>query len=233
MEKKYHSVFDIIGPIMIGPSSSHTAGAVKIGLMARALFEDLPDKVDIYLYESFAHTYQGHGTDIALVGGLLNLPLSDPNLRNSLNLAQSQNININFIVDNKTKTLYPNTTKLVLIKDNKKTSVVGVSLGGGKALITEIDGVNLEISDDLTTIVVYHQDQPGMIYQVSKILSEKNINIATMKVRRSFKGSKAFMIIEVDDSDLTGVKTLLSNIPNIDKVIFIDLKSGDNDVKYD
>ncbi len=223
MEKKYHSVFDIIGPIMVGPSSSHTAGAVKIGLMARALFQKQPESVDIYLYESFAETYKGHGTDIALVGGLLNLSLADPNLKESLEIATKENLKVNFILEKGIKTLYPNTVKLVLKKADQIMSVVGVSVGGGKALITEINQVNLEISDDLITIVIFHHDKPGMIYQVSKILSEKNINIATMKVRRSFKGSNAMMIIEIDNSDLNDSIALLKAIPFIDEVILINL----------
>ncbi len=229
MEQQYHSVFDIIGPVMVGPSSSHTAGVVKIGLMARAIFQLPPKAVDIHLYGSFAETYQGHGTDIALVGGLLNLQPADPALRRSLLLAKKQHLIINFYPDAATKTANPNTVKLILKHPEKQMKITGVSIGGGKALITKIDQITTDISADLITIVITHQDRPGMIYQVSRVLNEAEINIATMKVRREAKGALAMMLIEVDNCEVRPISAKLKMITGINEVIVIDLKETKDD----
>ena len=172
---KYRSVFDIIGPIMVGPSSSHTAGAARIGKIVRSIFGEQPDSVDILLYESFAKTYRGHGTDIALVGGLLGMEPDDARLADSLKIAYEKGIEVLF-VPKKEKAEHPNMVKMILTKGSLKISL---TLG-------------------TPTYVIVHQDVPGMIAKVTNLLSEAQINIGTMTVTREAVGDKAIMIIEVD-----------------------------------
>lgn len=197
-EKKYTSIFDIIGPVMIGPSSSHTAGAARIGNMARAIFGELPDSVHIYLYESFAKTYKGHGTNLALLGGLLGMKPDNPDIQLALFKAQDAGLE-HSIIPLSDKAVHPNTARFVMRKGDRKMSVTGISIGGGNANITHIDDFELVIRNGVNTIVIYHNDVPGVIAGVSSLLSNHGINIASMKVWRKQRGKEASMVIEVDD----------------------------------
>lgn len=210
----YKSVFDIIGPVMVGPSSSHTAGAARIGKVMRTIFGYQPDRADIYLYDSFANTYKGHYTDYALVGGLLEMSPADSNLQHSLQLAKAAGITVNFI-PKKDHVTHPNTVKMVLCKDDKKMSLTGISLGGGAFKITEIDGFKIDLSLDLPTIIIRHKDVPGVIANVSKVISQSEINISTMTVNRQQKGNDAFMIIEVDNCNDPEIETKLQAVPHV------------------
>lgn len=198
MSHKYKSLFDIIGPVMVGPSSSHTAGAVRIGNMALDIFGGIPEHVNIYLFESFAETYQGHGTDVALIGGLLGMKPDDERLHQSLLLAKEHGLEFKFIplAD---KVDHPNTAKFVMRKGQKRVDVTGVSIGGGSAMITEIDHHTLEIQSGVMTLVISHRDVKGAIAKVSEALVEDDINIATMKVWRDSRGENAYMVIEMDE----------------------------------
>lgn len=196
---RFTSLFDIIGPVMVGPSSSHTAGAVKIGLLARDIFKEKPTEVICYLYESFAETYKGHATDVALAAGILGYDPADERLPYALSNALEENIKIVFLPLTD-KADYPNTVKLIMKKDNRKLSIVGSSIGGGEALINYIDNSPVNISFGIPTIVIQHIDKPGVISDVSRILSEDDINIATMEVSRVQRGEIANMVITVDHS---------------------------------
>ncbi|MDM8212612.1 L-serine ammonia-lyase, iron-sulfur-dependent subunit beta [Enterococcus hirae] len=218
---RYRSVFDIIGPVMVGPSSSHTAGAARIGKIVRTIFGEKPEKVDIYLYESFAKTYRGHGTDIALVGGLLGMDPDDPNLANSLKLAYEEGIEIAFIPSNEKKE-HPNSVRLLLSAGKKKMSITGISIGGGNIQISEVDGFKVNLTMGVPTILIVHQDVPGMIAQVTNVLSRHNINIGTMTVTRSAKGNEAIMIIEIDERDVAEVLPELRKIPHLHSANFFD-----------
>ncbi|EFU74939.1 L-serine dehydratase, iron-sulfur-dependent, beta subunit [Enterococcus italicus DSM 15952] len=194
----YRSVFDIIGPVMVGPSSSHTAGAARIGKVVRNIFGEQPDTVDIYLYESFAKTYRGHGTDIALVGGLLGMDPDDSRLGDSLKIAYESGMEVLF-TPKKEKAEHPNMVRMVVYKGEHKLSVTGISIGGGNIQISEVNGFKLSLSLGTPTFIIVHQDVPGMIAKVSQLLSEATLNIGTMTVTRESKGEKAIMIIEVDE----------------------------------
>lgn len=222
MSKNYKSVFDIIGPVMVGPSSSHTAGAVRIGQMARAIFNGTPEKIHIYLYESFAKTYRGHGTDIALVGGLLGMETADPRLHDSLALAQNSGLKVVFIPLLEERSDHPNTARIVLHGAHKSVSVVGVSLGGGKAKIIKIDTIDVDIGDDVPTIIIRHQDVPGVIYEVTRQLTQFNINIASMKVNRTKRGLDAIMLIEYDDNGSGSLFENLISLNNINDVMIVN-----------
>ncbi|MGX7350547.1 L-serine dehydratase, iron-sulfur-dependent, beta subunit [Enterococcus canis] len=221
MELRYKSVFDIIGPVMIGPSSSHTAGAARIGKIVRSIFGEQPDSVDILLYESFAKTYRGHGTDIALVGGLLGMEPDDERLADSLKLAHEANMEVLF-VPKKEKAEHPNSVRLIVSKGERKMSVTGISIGGGNIQISELNGFKISLSMGTPTFIIVHQDLPGMVAKVTQILSDHEVNIGTMTVTRESKGEKAIMIIEVDEPNQQELTKTLATLPHLYSVNFFD-----------
>ncbi len=196
---KFNSVFDIIGPVMVGPSSSHTAGAARIGLAARNLFGTEPKWAKIHLYGSFAKTYRGHGTDFALVGGLLGFDTDDTRMSNALDIAKEKGMEIDFFEESG-KTDHPNTVRLVIGNEDEQLEIVGVSIGGGKVEITELNGFELRLSGNHPAILVMHNDRFGAIASVTKILAKHEINIGHMEVNRKDIGKEALMVIEVDQN---------------------------------
>lgn len=192
------SVFDIIGPRMTGPSSSHTAGAVRIALIARRLLGAEIARVHFTLYGSFAETGKGHGTDKALIGGILGFAPDDERIPRAYELAKEQGIHVDFTFSDEPAD-HPNTVKIELVDVNdRKMEVVGRSVGGGNILITEINEQGVELSGDYPTLIVSHRDEPGVIAEVSHVLAQLNINIAFMRVFRHGRGRDAYMCIETD-----------------------------------
>ena len=194
-----HGVFDIVGPVMIGPSSSHTAGAVRLGLMARAVLGEVPVRADIDLAGSFAQTYRGHGTDKALVAGILGFHQDDERIRDSLAIAQKQGLDVRLHpVD--LKGAHPNTAVIRLISvTGRVVHLRGASVGGGNILITNIDGYEVALTGAYPALIVVHHDRPGVIARVTEILSRYEVNIAFMRVSRQNRGETAMMIMELDD----------------------------------
>lgn len=217
---QYNSVFDIIGPVMIGPSSSHTAGAARIGKVIRRILGEQPLSVDIYLYESFAKTYRGHGTDIALVGGLLGMDPDDDRLSKSLEIAHEQGMEVAFIPKIE-KADHPNQVKMVLKTKEHSMTCTGISIGGGSIQISELNGFKINLDFSTPTYITFHQDKPGVVANVTRLLSEKDINISTMTLTREAKGEKAMMIIEVDNR-VDGLLDSLRQIEHIDAVDFFN-----------
>ena len=195
---RQRSLFDVVGPVMIGPSSSHTAGAVRLGALARAVFGGQPSRVDIGLHGSFASTGRGHGTDLALVAGLLGLAPDDPRIRDAMRLAEENALDITFD-DVDLGEVHPNTASFQMRdKSGRTMRVVGSSLGGGDVVVSSIDDFEVEITGELPTLLVEHQDRPGEIAAVSRILAEGACNIAAMRVSREARGARALMVIETD-----------------------------------
>ena len=215
---KYRSAFDIIGPVMIGPSSSHTAGAARIGRVARTLFENSPKKAVISLYGSFAKTYKGHGTDFAIVAGLLDFDTFDERLPQSLKLAEEAGIEIIFHTEDAI-TEHPNTVKINLFDEDHQLEVVGISIGGGTIEITELNAFKLKLSGEHPAILVVHQDRFGIISAVTSILSRYEINIGHMEVSRKEKGEMALMVIEVDQKIEDVVIEEIKQLPNVTQII--------------
>lgn len=213
-----YSCFDIIGPIMVGPSSSHTAGAVRLGRFARAIAKELPQKVDIYLHGSFAQTYKGHGTDLALLGGLLGMETDDVHIRDSLHLAEEAALQYQFIITDLGDTYHANTAKFVMtLSDDTIKEVVGCSIGGGKVQITELDGFPVEIEGRYPTLIDTHMDQPGVIHKITGVLVDYQVNIAAMKVFRQEKNTIAYMVIETDqDVPEDALKEIIAMRPVLD-----------------
>lgn len=194
-----NSLFEIIGPIMAGPSSSHTAGAAKIGNMARSFVQGDVVTVKFLLHGSFAQTYKGHGTDKALLGGILGLAASSPQLKFAYRLAEDMGVTYEFLpVD--LGDVHPNTVKVIVTSSTGKiTEVVGASVGGGAVRLTEINGIKMNLSGQFPTIVTHHIDRRGILTLITRYLAENQINIATVNLYRSQKGKDAFMIIETDE----------------------------------
>lgn len=214
---KYKSVFDIIGPVMIGPSSSHTAGAARIGKMARELFGREPKWATISFYGSFAKTYKGHGTDVAMIGGLMNFETDDERIINAFDHAKKKKIRIK-IREEEALTDHPNTARIQIGDDAGEMELVGISIGGGKIEIIELNGFELKLTGHHPAILVVHDDRFGAIAAVSNLLARHKINIGHMDVSRKDVGQMALMTIEVDQTVEEDVIEELKKLPEVTQV---------------
>jgi len=217
------NIFDIIGPVMVGPSSSHTAGAVKIGYVSRKLLAEPVKKAEILLYGSFLATGKGHGTQKALVAGLLGMKPDDSNIPFSIELAEKQNVEISFGESN-LKNAHPNSVQLILTGINgRKLEIVGESLGGSVINIASIDGLSANFTGDYPTLIVHNLDQPGHIAEVTSMLSHKSVNIATMQLYRSSRGGHAVMVLECDQEIPKESVRWLEHLEGVEKVTYYSL----------
>ena len=218
---KNYSVFDIIGPIMIGPSSSHTAGAARLAKIASIIAGKNIASAQFVLHGSFAKTYKGHGTDRALVAGILGMDPWDDRLKDSINIAKKQGLGIEFAFEDLGE-VHPNTVKFIITKKSGRIAeIIGSSVGGGNILIFEVDGQPVQFTGNYPTIIINHKDIPGMISKVSTILYDENVNIAFMNVYRNSRGLEAAMVFETDTivpkNVLDKIK-VLGNINNIREI---------------
>jgi len=212
------SMFEVLGPVMIGPSSSHTAGAAKIARIARRVANEDVRKVLFSLHGSFAKTYKGHGTDKALVAGILGMKEDDEEIRNSFKLAQQQGIEFNF-VETELKNSHENSVLIEIYDSNDIChKVIGSSIGGGRILITNIDDFEVEISAKNPVIIIKQRDRKGVVSDITSLLAKNNINIGVMRVSRKEKGIEASTVIETDDEVPINIIEQLSCIENIDDV---------------
>lgn len=224
----HYSFSDILGPIMIGPSSSHTAGAAKLGVVARSINHKAFNKVDFLLHGSFANTYKGHGTDKALIGGVLGFEPDDIRLRDAYDHAREASVEVNFI-ETELEGMHENSVCFVFYnKDGSQNKIIGSSLGGGEIVIKKINEFNVSFKGDLPTIIVKHQDKKGVLSLLSTILATKDINIATMEVSRVSKNKEASIIVEIDDALNEDVLKLIEDIPHVDSVKYIEVVRGEN-----
>lgn len=212
-------IFDVVGPIMIGPSSSHTAGAARIGLMARNILKDEPVKVQLTVYGSFAKTYKGHGTDKALVAGLLGFSADDVRLRDSFAIAARQGLQVE-LQRSTAETAHPNTVRIAMQgKQGRTMEVVGVSLGGGKIEIREINGAQVSLRGEEHTLITVHRDLSGIIAQATTILAIGHINVSNMRVFRSGKNAAAVMIVCTDSPVPADMVAMIRKIEAIESVV--------------
>ena len=193
------SLLDIIGPVMVGPSSSHTAGACRLGLLARCLVGGTPQKALIELHGSFARTGEGHGTDKAIVGGLMGFRPDDERLRVALEIMEREQLEYRFEKTTLSEDAHPNTVRITLELDNRRSQMVGASLGAGRVRVTEIDGYPVEFTGNHDTIVLVAEDVKGSVARITTLLAEEDVNIATLRLTRKERGGDAFMVIEVDE----------------------------------
>lgn len=214
-------VFDIVGPVMIGPSSSHTAGAVRLARLARNILGEEPQKAVITLHGSFAQTGTGHGTDKALAAGLLGMSTDDERIRDALDLARRQGLDISFTTAD-LGDVHPNTAALRLTgRSGRITTVVGASVGGGNVVVTSIDGYSVELTGAYHTLITVHHDRPGVIAAVTAILARENVNIAFMRVSRKTRGAQALMLLEADNAIPGAVLTAVRRMPAVESAFLI------------
>jgi L-serine dehydratase len=192
------SLFDILGPVMVGPSSSHTAGACRLGLMARAIFGETPARARIALHGSFAATGEGHGTHRALVGGLVGIAPDDLRLKRAYDEAKAAGLDWDFEEVDLGEDAHPNTAVLELTRGDERVVVRGSSVGGGRIEVTELDGFPISLSGAYHTLVVLARDEPGTIMTISGLLAAETINLATMRVDRTGRQKVALMTLEAD-----------------------------------
>ena len=219
-------VFDVLGPIMIGPSSSHTAGAARLGKIAQTIVGKEIKEVTFLLHGSFAKTYKGHGTDRALVAGILGMNPDDARLRYSLDLAVQQGIKIEFVPTD-LGDFHPNTVKFLITDcDHTNWEIIGSSIGGGLIQITEINGNPVELTGEYPTVITKNMDLPGTLAKFSNVFYEAGINIASMKSSRSQKGQDSTMTFELDHNVPQEVIEKLKLIEGVNRVITIDPVGG-------
>lgn len=209
------NVFDILGPVMIGPSSSHTAGAARIGRITQALLGASPVKADILLHGSFARTYKGHGTDKALIAGILGMTTDDERIRNAPELAKQQGLEVQ-ISTGEIDGAHPNTAKITLTDAKQHTvTLLGSSVGGGNILVTEVNGMEVSFTGQHTTLIALHRDTPGTIAAVTEVLADAGVNICNFRLSRQHKGGEAIMTIEIDGAFRHTLNQSIQNLPNI------------------
>lgn len=215
------NVFDIIGPVMIGPSSSHTAGAVRIGRVSWKILGEDAVKADIGLAGSFAQTYRGHGTDRAIIAGLLGMLPDDERIRDSFSIARERGFEFNFS-EVKIPKAHPNTAKLHLTGTSGKECLVqGASVGGGNILITSVNEMETSFTGVSDTLIIAHQDMPGMIASVTSRMAAMGINIGNFKLNRPHRGFQAVMTLEIDGTIDRETVSRLRALPHIDSVVYL------------
>lgn len=216
------SVFDVLGPNMIGPSSSHTAGAEIIAFLAQKMITPPLVRVNFTLYGSFAKTYHGHGTDRALLGGIMGFSADDTRIRDSFDIAAKRGLAYSFTPNETETDIHPNTVDIRMENaEGQAMTVRGESLGGGKVRIVRINGVKVDFSGEYNALIVVQQDKPGVVAHITNILSEHGVNIAFMRLFREAKGHTAYTIVESDERLPEGVSKLLRQNPNITDVMVV------------
>lgn len=206
------SILDIIGPVMVGPSSSHTAGACRLGLLARGLVGGTPDTALLELHGSFARTGEGHGTDKALAAGLLGFRPDDARIRTALEIAEGEGLHYTFDKTTLADNAHPNTVRITVERGSRRAMMTGSSLGAGRVLVTDIDGYPVEITGNFFTIVIIAEDVKGSVARVTRILADHEVNIATLRLSRKQRGGDAFMVIECDEDPGEDVRDEIRNL---------------------
>ena len=218
------SAFEILGPIMVGPSSSHTAGALRCAQVAASLLEGRIEKVTFGLWNSFAHTYRGHGTDRALVAGILGLDTSDERIKDAFEIARERGLEFDFDIKGDDASIHPNTVDIDMIDVNgAQAQVRGESLGGGKMRISRINGVGVDISGMYSTLFVAHQDVPGVLAALTNLLAYAHVNIAFCRTYRTEVGGQAYSVFETDGAPDATVLPMVRGLDNVDYATFIEL----------
>jgi L-serine dehydratase len=215
------SIFDMIGPVMIGPSSSHTAGVVRIALSAIKILGGIPERADITFYNSFARTYEGHGSDRAILAGLMGFQTDDKRIKEALELAKERGLVYHFKSIGNASTMHPNSIRLVLTKGEREVEVLGESKGGGIINIAEVNGFKADFSANLHTLIVFADDVKGSIAFVANVLAHDDCNIATMSVSRKGKNDLACQVIEMDSGIKPVTFEYLKSLSWIKEVIYI------------
>ena len=216
-----HNLFDVIGPVMIGPSSSHSAGAQRLGLVARAILGGDPARAEFLLHGSFAATGIGHGSPQALMAGVLGFALDEPAVKNSLRIAKERGIAFGFRPAELGVNHHPNTAHITLTRGDEKLELLGYSIGGGRIEVRELDGFPVHYRADAPALFIYHQDRPGVIASVTSALSGLGVNIGSFRSERQERGGEALMQIEVDAGVPAAILAKLAELPSVRKTRYL------------
>ena len=217
------SVFEVLGPNMIGPSSSHTAGAAAIAFLAQKMLAEPVVEVEFILYGSFAKTYHGHGTDRALLGGIMGFDTEDERIRDSFEIADEQGLKYSFVVNEEEKEVHPNTVDIRMVgQTGRQMTVRGESVGGGKVQITRMNSVKIHFTGEYSAVIVTHQDRPGVASHITKCLSDREVNIAYMRLFREDKGKTAYTIVESDGKLPADVADEIRKNPSVSEVVVVE-----------
>ena len=215
-------IFEILGPVMVGPSSSHTAGAVRIGRMARTLLDGVPVRAEIGLYGSFAETGRGHGTDRALVAGLLGMAPDDLDVPRSFEIAAERKLVFSFHTV-QLRTAHPNTAVLdVTAEDGRRLVLRAASTGGGRIRVEQVNDVNVNFTGDFNTLIVRHHDIPGTLAAIARELSKFRVNVANMSLCRDRRGGDALMVLETGQRVSTVTREMVAEIPGVERVTYYE-----------
>lgn len=215
------SVFDMIGPVMIGPSSSHTAGVVRIAKAAIKVLGGIPEEADIIFYNSFARTYEGHGSDRAILAGLMDFNTDDKRIKDAIEIASQAGLKYHFKSVGNASTLHPNSIRLTLKKGDKSVEVLGESRGGGMINIAEVNGFKADFTANLHTIIIFADDVKGSIAFIADVIAHDDCNIATMSVSRKGKNDLACQVIEMDSGIKPVTFEYLRSLSWIKEIIYI------------
>ncbi|MDQ8735439.1 L-serine ammonia-lyase, iron-sulfur-dependent subunit beta [Paenibacillus sp. LHD-38] len=222
---RFKDVFSIIGPGMIGPSSSHTAGAVRLGRVARGLFGEEPKRAEIVFYGSLAATYSGHGTDLAVIAGLLAFDTDDERIPESLELAELAGMKIDFQTSS-VPAVHPNTLTIKLSSGSRRSQMTGCSIGGGNIEVIEVNGFDLKFTANYPALIVYHVDRPGVLASLTRLLSDAGVNIGYMDVDRRARLGQAATVIEMDGAIPEKLLSEIKKLTHVKSLNYIDMNGG-------
>jgi len=215
------SILDVMGPVMVGPSSSHTAGTARLGRVAREILDEDPVDVKFILHPPLAATYRGHGSDFALVGGSIGLNVDDPRIPEAIRIAEQIGVNIVFSEED-LGDVHPNTVRIEIRGANRAVEIVGSSIGGGVIEVFNINGFQTRFKGDSPTLLLFYRDRPGMISEVTRIIAEEGINIASLYCSRKQRGKDAFMQIDVDSPLGKSALERICGTPDVAEAKYLD-----------
>lgn len=215
------SILDVMGPVMVGPSSSHTAGTARLGRVAREILDDDPLRVRFFLHPPLAATYRGHGSDFALVGGAIGLNVDDPRIPEAIRIAEQMGVDITFTEEDLGE-VHPNTVRVEIEGASRAVEIAGSSIGGGVIEVFKINGFQTRFKGDSPTLLLFYRDRPGMIAEVAKIVAEEGINIASLYCSRKQRGKDAFMQVDVDSPLGQEALKRICSLPDVDDARYLD-----------
>lgn len=215
------SILDVMGPVMVGPSSSHTAGTARLGRVAHEILDDDPVSVEFHLHPPLAATYRGHGSDFALVGGSIGLNVDDPRIPEAIRIAEQMGLEISFSEED-LGDVHPNTVRVLIRSRNREAEIIGSSIGGGVIEVFKINGFQARFKGDSPTLLLFYRDRPGMISEVTAIIAEEAINIASLYCSRKQRGKDAFMQIDVDSPVSGAALARISAVRDMSEAKYLD-----------
>jgi L-serine dehydratase len=215
------SILDVMGPVMVGPSSSHTAGTARLGRVAREILEEDPVAVRFVLHPPLAATYRGHGSDFALVGGSIGLSVDDPRIPEAIRIAEQMGVTIEFTEEDMGD-VHPNTVRVEIQGRTREAEITGSSIGGGVIEVFKLNGFQTRFKGDSPTLLLFYRDRPGMISEVTRVIAEEGINIASLSCSRKQRGKDAFMQIDIDSPLSASALQRICALPEMARAQYLD-----------